>query len=340
MAVPSVANVNPASGPPTGGTFVQILGGNFRLPSPPPATGPVPKPPPTVEVLVDGVPGTNVIVVNHARLMFLTPKGSLLTASGPVNTRAVDVVVRNIDDNGDVIAGETYTVADGFTYTRPDVSSETVSDFTRLVKEVVRLLKSEVLPDVVANVHTDYSASPDSTRITKVASVPHVVLTGPETTEDRFFTANVDGVTQVGSTEYRTHRIPRVLDLQFTLTVVDTSTSRILNILSLLTTFFDRNKFIALDGIQYELDVVREEDFSLIKQTNDLMDSNLRTVRGSFAIKGFPVTGFSGFTDDGVVDAGGVVLEDPSLETQATLLDDVPDVHGASTRSPGEGQQP
>ena len=63
MAVPTITTIAPSTGTPAGGQAVEITGTNFRLPSAPPATGPVAALPSPVEVLFDGVASPNVAVL-------------------------------------------------------------------------------------------------------------------------------------------------------------------------------------------------------------------------------------------------------------------------------------
>lgn len=54
MTVPTITTVTPSAGPTGGRTLIHVVGTGFRLPDPPPSTGVVPVPGPTVRVDIDG----------------------------------------------------------------------------------------------------------------------------------------------------------------------------------------------------------------------------------------------------------------------------------------------
>jgi hypothetical protein len=105
MAVPTITSVTPST-VWTGGQLVVVTGTNLRLPPDPPvsATGPLPDPLPTVGVLVGSVEAKAVDVLSATMLSCNVP------AADP-SPAPVAMVVRNLDDAGVPIPGESATLA-------------------------------------------------------------------------------------------------------------------------------------------------------------------------------------------------------------------------------------
>src|SRR5687767_11909854 len=98
MAVPTITAVSP-SVIYTGGQMIAVTGTNFRTAYPPPdVDGPLPVPPPTVQVLIGTSAARKVVVSSTTTLTCITP---------PVEPGAVTVTVKNLDAAGNPIAGET-----------------------------------------------------------------------------------------------------------------------------------------------------------------------------------------------------------------------------------------
>lgn len=322
MPTPFVGNLSPATGAPTGGALVRVTGGNFRLPDEPPHTGGVtPAAPPTVEVLVGGVAAPQVIVARAGLLFFRTPKRALVNAdgspiAGPV---AVNVEIRNIDDDGVLIPGETVTVTNGFAYTRTSLASSNRAAITTVTEALIRLLRSEVLGNTVLDTHTDYDrTSSDGLNIVELAELPAVVLTGPDVTENRFFTPNTNPKSD-GDYGWLEHRRHLYLDLTFDVAVVTHGTAQLTNLQELLLVVLDRNPELTVvrgsDTYSYELDWVPESLLSVERQPAQIK-SNVRVAKGQLVIRGVNVGSLAGQTADAVVDAGAVVTEDPALTSE------------------------
>jgi hypothetical protein len=119
-------------------------------------------------------------VVADGRLTFLTPAN---------DAGLVDVVVRNLDDDGVPIVGEEAVRSGAFTYAQPRLTAE--SDLTRLVRTLLRELKRQVLDNVVLTVQTDFDAETgDELHLAQFAALPGLVLVGPELVEDRCYSLN------------------------------------------------------------------------------------------------------------------------------------------------------
>lgn len=153
MATPVITSIAPARGPSSGQTLVTITGTGMRLPPPPPGTGPTSgRVAPTALVRIDGVPASRVTVrVDPDN----PPEGTIAMCLTPPGTPgAADLVLANLDDAGQPIAGELVLVPGGFVYERADLAAE--SDLARLVRTLLRALKAQVLENVSLTVHIDF----------------------------------------------------------------------------------------------------------------------------------------------------------------------------------------
>lgn len=338
MAVPTVTTITPASGPSMGGNMVEIIGTGFRLPDPPPASGPAPALVETVLVEFGGVPATKAIPVSATRMFVPVPKYPLVQSNGkPLTSALVAVEVTNIDNSGVPIPGETVSVADAYTYGRPDISAENESDFTRLVRTLLRLLKSEVLPNVVLEIDTDYDEDLNTPQ-PEHGDLPGIAVHGPEVTENTFYRDWSDREdTALGTGETLIQRRSHTVDLGFDIIGYSDNELEFLNLLALAEQWKDRNQKIYMDcdpddpgagQVGYDFIFAVDGQFKAEKQSGTALNSNLKVFRGQVIIQGFEFAGLPGVSnDDGIavaadVDEDGVVLQDPE-QTGDNLPDDL-----------------
>ncbi len=303
MAVPSITSVTPSSGPTGGSLLVEIDGAGFRLPDPPPATGPTLPPLPTVRVSVGGQPARDVRVIDAGRLSCIVPPGD----AGPA-----DVLVQNLDATGAPIPGEEATAPGAFTYVLHPLTPE--ADFTRLVRTLLQELKRQVLVNVVLTVHTDFDPETgDELHLAQVAKLPALVLVGPELAENRFFSRNQLPEASSGAGAFVRRRVPYTVDLGFTLVGVSDHTTELLNLMAATQLFFHRNKFLEMDRdpaapdagrVRYEMDFTPDGDLKVTSQPNE---SNVRSFSARFVIRGFDLEDLAGVVDDSVVERGATV---------------------------------
>lgn len=297
MSVPTLTAISPIKGWSAGRDYVSLTGTNFRLPPAPPSTGKTSgKVPQTILVTFGGKVGTKFKV-------YSTTSASCLTPIHDAGT--VDVVLTNLDDNGVPIPGETATLTAAYTFARPDLAVE--SDFLRVSRALIREIKRQVLSNVSFTVHTDYSTTPNPTRITEVAALPALVLTGPEVSENRFFSKSYEDVVQNGAV-YDIRRIPYTVDLEYNITGLSSLTQQLENLQAVTMQFFHRNKYLIMDRdasdstkgtVSYELDFLPGTEPKVIVAPNE---SNLRSFHGRIAIKGIDLEDIVGFGTDMVID--------------------------------------
>ncbi len=309
MAVPTIISVTPASGPTGGWTLVTILGTNFRLPPAPPPTGPVPKGPNTARVTFGGVQAQDVKVFTAGFLVALTPVHDV---------GAADIVVQNLDDSGNPIAGEAVTRVGGFNFQRPALTVESL--LTRITRALIRELKRQVFATVADATDTDYdSTTGDGLNLIEVPSVPCMLLGGPQVVEDREKSDGEepeDELTVQGVPGYNRRRVPKTVRLSFTVGGVSNSLVELLNLLAATTECFHRTKYLSLDrepdnpaagAVRYPLQVPFEQAFQVTRRPNK---DNVGTFSGVVVVEGVDLVGHAGVTDDAVFDKGAETGED------------------------------
>lgn len=290
MSVPTIVGVSPATGHTGGRLRVAITGTGFQLPPTPPPSGPVPVPNPSVEVLFGTLKADDVRVLTSGLLHVLTP------ISDP---GAVSVTVRNIDQAGVLVPGETVTAAGAFTYARPQLvttpaggaGSLPETDLARCVRTLLRELRRQILDNVQTTTNTDF-AEDGTAEVAVLSKLPGIVLIGPALRENRFHSTNERRKVPQGGGLTLEMRPPYTVDLVFQLVGVDDNTITGLNLQHEVTAFFQRNKFLRMlrdptvagDYVQFEMEIEPDGDFDF--NTPSPGNSNIRSFAGTFVIRG------------------------------------------------------
>ena len=305
MTSPSITSVTPTSAPPGGGILLEIFGAGFRIPAPANAAGPTSSPAPTVRVLVGGQASRDVRVIAPDRLICVAPPG---------HVGVTDVLVENLDDDGEAIPGEQVIAPRALTYTRPPLTGE--ADLTRVVRTLIQELKRQVLANVVLTVQTDFDPETgDELHLSHIAELPALVLIGPELSENRFFSVNQLPEVATGIDRFAQRRVPYTVDLGFTVIGVSDHTTELLNLMAATQLFFHRNKVLELDRdpadvaagrVPYEMDFTPDGDLKVTSQPNE---ANVRSFSGRFVVRGFDLEDLTGVPDEAVVGRGAVTRE-------------------------------
>jgi len=266
-----------------------------------------------------------------ASTLSLTSSGALV-AEGPVAdvrvySRAygegkVSVTIRNLDDAGVPIPGESVVLEDAYRFSRVQLADE--AHLTRLVRELVRLFRKQVIPNVSTTTHTEYDAETgDAYSIVEIAELPGIGLDGPDLEENRFFSVNGSVELELPNGEVILRRAPYTVDLTFTVTGVSDSQIELVNLLALATQVIDRNPYVYLDRdtsdpsqgrVRYELDFADGGDFEITTGANV---SNLRSFSGTVVVRGFDLEDLAGF--DGELGTRVVIpVEETELTTTQT----------------------
>lgn len=293
MAVPTFTSITPTSGPTGGSLLVTIIGTGFRLPTAPPLAGPVTTPsPPSVQVLFGTALASDVRVLSSTRIQATLPPASFdPTASAP---GAVSVTVRNINDLGAPIVGESVTVPSAFTYQRPtlETPATTESTIARVVRALLLLIRRQLIDNVQMTVHTDYAEQ--GAEVAAFASLPGIAIVGPALVENRFYSENELRSVSLGGGVFKELRAPYTVDMSFTVIGADDSTQRLLNLMQQTTLFFHRNKTISIpvdplvpNGAQhvFEMEIEDDGDFDM-EAGQAVNNANLRSFTGSIVVRG------------------------------------------------------
>lgn len=319
MAVPTISALSPNVGATGGGHLVEITGTNFRTWTIPPASG-APAGPiqPTVEVLFGGAASSEVIVLSATRLYAMVPRTALASVAPNFGEGAVDVVVRNLDDDGVLIPGETVTRAGGYTYRRVQLSNE--SDLNRLCRALIREFRVQVHPNVTFSSHTDYdSDAADGLNIVDLAQVPGIALLGPDLSENRFYSQNQRQAYPAGGVERVVRRVPYTVDVSFGIVGVCELKTHAINLMAVVQGFFELNKTISMDRdpadlskgrVSYIVELAPDGDLKMARTANN---SNLRFFSGSFIVRGFDLEDLTGFTSHQAVARTGQITQDPTI---------------------------
>lgn len=317
MAVPTVVRLLPAGneitdpveGPTGGDQLLEIYGDNFRLPNTDPVV-PIPGQPfvkaprpRSVSVTFDGVEAKSAEVVKSNLIRVVTPATPIPANNANDNGQgSVDVVITNLDDNEDPIPGESITLVDAYTYRRVKLDATTESDFLRLVATLIDMIRVQVLPEVILTVNTDWDADTMTSKV-EIAKLPAIVLAGPDTPENRFYSVN-ERLDELVNGQVEIRRKPHTIDLLFDIIGISDHPMEILNLMAVMTGFVDRNPFIEMyrdpadtskGKVKYEFDFQTGGGLNLASRPNN---SNLHNFNGSVLIRGFDIEGFQGFKGD------------------------------------------
>lgn len=342
MAIPTVTSITPATGSPTGGQALEVIGTNFRIPTTANlALNPVPPPQPAVRVTFGGTEATRVEFISDTRLFVYTPKRSMpIVGKVTQGSENVDVVVENIDDLGVLIPTETVTVANGYNYLRPGVSTEDSGDYIRASMQLIDLLRSEVLSNTVLSTSVDYD--PDTgTAAIDVETTPQLILTGPSMEFNAFFTFRGESTQPTSSAvEFFKGRRHRVVDMTYDVMGVSNSDVELINLQALFETVVDRNTKIdfvcdptdpGAGTIPLELHIVQSPTYERVEKH---ANSDLRVFTASIVLKGFPLGVLPGVVQDGLSSSTHETTEEPTLAASSQIGENLPTTQGAPTRSP------
>ncbi len=308
MAIPTITSVSPTT-VFTGGMLVTITGSNFRTAYPlPNIDGELPVPPPTVEVSFDGVPG-------DAALVFSA--NTLTVIAAPHNPGAATITVKNLDVDGNPIAGEVVSSVAALTYARADLSI--TADFTRLNRALLSLLKQQIIANVTMSTSVDYSDQEGlALKVVAVAKLPCVTVSPPslklrygEYAQGSERPEVNTGVDFVRRSTFRT------VDITWQIRVFDDNQVRALNLVTLIQQVLKDNTFLSMDRdpddlskgkVDYEFYPTGEFNFS-----DSPNNSDVRVAAGSVTAYGFWFEDIAGFPESSVVETG--------QQTEAIVID-------------------
>lgn len=220
----------------------------------------------------------------------------------------------NLDPSGVPIPGEHAALALAYRFERPAIVRE--ADLTRVVRQLLRELKRQVVANVSASVSVDYDDTvADGQSIIAMAKLPSLVLTGPTLRQNRFYSANVARYDVVGSPsglEAVRRKPPFTVDLLFGVTAASSRAAELFNLMGAVATFFNRNRWLELlrDPADASRGVVRWEldadgDFRTQLASRD----DVRVFTCGLVVRGFDV-------DEGLPLDLTRLVNQPILETE------------------------
>jgi hypothetical protein len=317
VTVPFITVIHPASGHTSGRNVVELRGLGYQTwVIPPPQGRPADPPWATVEVLFGGSPAFDVQVLSDHRLFARVPPSPILVAKPTYGEGLVDVTVRNLTQSGIPIAGETFTLPAAYQYQRSQLAEET--DYARLVREVVRLLRRDVISNVASGAHTDYDLDPsDLLNVVDVADLPAVALFGPALIPNR--SSSVQGYVYGKAEGYEADAFngPDTDDLLFTFVGISDQKQEALSLQAAVRQFFKRNKWIGLARDPKNLGL-GSVAYDLVLESTGLgfgpppdQKSNLHIFSGSFTVRCFDHEGLASHLLSDRIARVHQVTEDP-----------------------------
>ncbi len=226
---------------------------------------------------------------------------------------AVDVELLNLDPAGQPIPGERAVLPLAYRFERPAIARE--ADLTRVIRQLLRELKRQVVANVSTAVSVDYDDTADGQSIIAMAKLPSLVLTGPTLQQNRFYSANEPHYDVVGTPtglQAVRRKPPLTVDLVFGLTVASSRTAELFNLMGSVATFLNRNRWLELPRdpsapdrgtVRWELEA--DGDFRTQLASRD----DLRVFTCGFVVRGFDV-------DEGLPLDHNPMVERPELETE------------------------
>lgn len=249
MAVPTVSSITPARGHTGGRTLVEIAGTGFALPPTPPApaphgpNAPLPDPAPSVSVTFGGVAAPRVWVVSSTLLRALTPihepAGGFAVDENGNPVPAVDVAVQNLDTTGAPIGGELGTLAEAYSFVRPNLATPGITQ--RVIEEFVRQLRIQILENVKLDPNTDFDPdSGDGQNFCDLATLPGIAIVDIKLPKSEPRTSE-PVETQVDETTWIARRPPQYRDVAISLIGAAENTGELLTLEEALEGFFRKN---------------------------------------------------------------------------------------------------
>ncbi len=200
-----------------------------------------------------------------------------------------------------------------YRFERPAIARE--ADLTRVIRQLLRELKRQVVANVSTSVSVDYDETADGQSIIAMAKLPSLVLTGPTLRQNRFYSANEPHYDVVGTPtglQAVRRKPPLTVDLVFGLTIASSRTAELFNLMGSVATFLNRNRWLELPRdpsapvrgtVRWELEA--DGDFRIQLASRD----DLRVFTCGFVVRGFDV-------DEGLPLDRNPLVEPPELETE------------------------
>lgn len=293
---PVIVSLTPDRGPAQGKNLVRLIGTGFS------AHG--------VLVTVEGEPALRADYISATEVHYLAPrkppKGPTGLPDGSTLTGLYAVTVQNLDSDGNVIAGASFTLANAYTYERPNTDSKHKAIYSRITAEMVKLIRNDLVPHVSTTRNTEYDPELDlRSSFVDVTKFPGMALFGPVTRPSRLnpkrrplvYSASAEGRAVRRRARHRK-------DLVFRFVVVEEFKQQELSLMAAFQAWFDDNGYLKVfrdpnDVEQgFELYPFRLEDE--LEPVGEPNGTNVRAFRGSFSIMRVSVEDIPGMAESSV----------------------------------------
>lgn len=295
MATPTVTSITPNIGPTGGHNLVIIAGTNFHLPPAPPAVNPTPAVLDGVNVTFNGEPALRVEIVSSTLLYVLAPPYHGAVVEDPMPP--IDIVITNVDANGDEITLETVTITNAYSYRRPIIHSTSASTtakptpFTLVSMSLIYMLRRQVITNVVQTTHVDY-AEPGILSIA-IGKVPGIIVQGPIISRDTERWHNEPLEIDLNNGFFGIKQPPFVGKMSYTLVGVSDNEKESVNMQGSIIECFTKGKYLSVPVDPLDVSQGRAELVMQMTQypqaTNAPSDSNIRTWVANLEIRGVEV---------------------------------------------------
>jgi hypothetical protein len=249
----------------------------------------------------------------------------------------VDVTVQNINEDGDVIPGETVTEAKAFAPVRPNLSSR--GHMQVVLETLIQWLRREIVANVSNTTALDWDEENGTVELAFQAHFPALLLTGLDWPKNRELMEQGQPADQIDDPEAAGNvvirRQPVIRDLVGTLVGVTDVADELVTFAEATSQFFEKNKY---------LDVPRDpDDLSLgtlhyqLKNTDELTitprpaddvswfscDFRVLGVRSEF-MPGLPQETVAGVPADRVAEPilGRTMTAEGTVEVTTLVIDD------------------
>jgi hypothetical protein len=295
VAVPTITNVSPNTGPTGGFQFVVIAGTNFNTSPAQPLTGPTSPLSDPVLVKINGDQVIKIFSASNSEVWVLTPPFHGTPTDDPI--AAVTVSLTNLDIDGNPIVGETVTVTSAYTYRRPILHSTAGNitarphPFSLVSAGLITAFRRQVFLNVMQTTHIDY-AEPGVLML-NIAKIPSLVIQGPNITKDLEYTHNELIYEDIDDTHTAIKQPPDVVRMGYTFLCISDSEQELLNIMGSFQLFFAKNKYLSVPIDPFD---VNSERANLVMQltqfpqaTTTPSDSNIRVWVATADIRGVEI---------------------------------------------------
>ncbi len=330
MAIPTIVSLTPSAGWTAGRQLVEIRGTNFRLPTTPAVStvGAVARAPQSVEVLFGASAAPSVKVYSTSLLRVLTPthwptrwwfdfgNGTRAPAPAPdatppkgatlvTESGTVDVVVRNLDDDGEIITGETVTSEDAYSFVRPRLDRQGTWD--RAVTTLVDALRLAILDNVVDDADVDFDVDTgEITGLTSVSKLPALALIEKDFSdaEDQHEHGQVE---ETGSDHYAlVRRAPIYTDFTCRLLGMSDDPTELRALAELVRVFFQNQDEIRIyknplvpEAGTYKINLRRGPE-TAIRESGRIGRTNLLVFSAQLVLSGIPTESAPGIAVSGL----------------------------------------